>query len=422
MRRFHGLNRSFNTAMTDNMNETGKHGVDGTVIVAGGGIVGRTVALALASQSHLKVTLLSGPPPAPDERASAVAASGRRMMIRLGVWPLIADVAQPMEEMVLTDSRADDTVRPQVLHVAGEPGADAFAHMVPNGALLKALTARCAEARMVERADSAVIYEEGATSLDCRLGSGERLTANVLVAADGRDSRLREIAGITVVSKSYDQCGIVGTITHSEPHYATATQHFLPNGPFAMLPLVDQHSSIVWTERPAFARSLVAMDPGLASLEIERVFGMSLGRLCVEPPLQTYPLGAMLARSYHAGRLVLAGDAAHVIHPLAGQGLNLGLRDAAALAQCLVEAHRNGEDLALALPRYEKWRRADTVQMALVTDRLNAIFSQQSDLLRAVRSVGLGFVDRLEGLKSVFVGEAAGTEGEVPRLMRGEAL
>ncbi|MEO1103517.1 MAG: FAD-dependent monooxygenase, partial [Pseudomonadota bacterium] len=297
-----------------------------------------------------------------------------------------------------------------------------FAQMVPNDALQAALVTRCGEVGIDERADSAVFYDEDEHTITCRLASGERITGDALIAADGRNSRLREIAGIGVITKNYDQAGIVGTLSHALPHHGRAVQHFLPNGPFAMLPLAGDHSSIVWTERPGFARSLVAMDPSMASLEIERVFGLSLGRLCVEPPLQAYPLIAMLARDYVAGRVALAGDAAHVIHPLAGQGLNLGLRDAAALAEILVDAHRNGEDIAAALPRYTRWRRADVVQMALVTDRLNAIFSQQSDLLRALRSIGIGMVDAREKLKTMFISEAAGGEGEVPRLMRGEAI
>jgi 2-octaprenyl-6-methoxyphenol hydroxylase len=224
------------------------------------------------------------------------------------------------------------------------------------------------------------------------------------------------------VTRDYRQSGIVGTVAHQLPHEGRAVQHFLPHGPFAMLPLTGNRSSIVWTERPAFAAELAAMDPLIAALEIERVFGLSLGRITVEGRLQTHALTAMLPRRLVEGRLVLAGDAAHVIHPLAGQGLNLGLRDVAALAEVLTEADRLGEDLAVALPRYERWRRADTVEMAAVTDGLNALFSRRSDLLRAVRSVGLGLVERRGGLKALFMREAAGFEGELPRLMRGEAI
>ncbi|WMS41158.1 FAD-dependent monooxygenase [Acuticoccus sp. MNP-M23] len=393
----------------------------GRVIVAGGGLVGRTIAVALASQSHLSVTLLAGPPPGRDERASAVAAAGRRLFSRIGVWPHVADVAQPIEDMVITDSRADDLIRPEALSFEGERGAP-FAYMVPNAALYGALTDRCAALGITEIAASATYYTEAERTITVELDNGDTITGDVLVAADGRASRLRGIAGIGVVEKHYGQCGIVGTVAHEDPHYGRATQHFLPNGPFAMLPLTGNRSSIVWTERPQFAKTLVEMDPFIAGLEIERVFGLSLGRLTVEAPLMMHPLSAHLARDFARGRLVLAGDAAHGIHPLAGQGLNLGLRDAAALSEVLVDAGRQGEDLSLALPRYARWRRADAAQMLLVTDQLNALFSRRSDLMRAVRSIGLGLVDRRDKLKSLFIQEAAGIEGEIPRLMRGDAL
>ena len=392
------------------------------IIIAGGGIVGRTIAVALAAQSHIGVTLLTGPGRGADERSSAIAAAGRKLFIRLGIWPAIAGCAQPIESMTITDSAADAVIRHEALSFAGETGPNAFAHMIPNGALADALEARCAELHIDERPLSAVFYDEDATGIVCRLSDGSTMRGEALIAADGRASRLRAIAGIDVVEKRYDQFGIVGTVAHSEPHEGRAVQHFLPNGPFAMLPLTGNRSSIVWTERPAFARSLEAMDPAMAALEIERAFGLLFGRISLESPLQAYPLSMMLARAYAAGRVALAGDAAHVVHPLAGQGLNLGLRDAATLAEVLVDAHRCGEDLELALPRYARRRRADVTEMALFTDRMNAIFSRRSDLLRAVRSVGLGLIDRRAGLKNLFVTEAAGTKGEVPRLMRGEAI
>ncbi|MEM0905797.1 MAG: FAD-dependent monooxygenase [Pseudomonadota bacterium] len=393
-----------------------------SIIIAGGGIVGRTLAVALKTQSHLDVTLLSGPPRPADERASTIAAAARKLYVRVGVWPHLAEAAQPVETMTITDSAPDDTIRPEILTFEGEAGANAFAHVVANAALDAALKARCEALGIRDITERVTLFTEDRDSVTATLSDGSTAQGAILVAADGRSSRLREIAGIATVSHSHHQYGIVGTLTHARPHYGRATQHFLPNGPLALLPLPGEASSMVWTERPSFAQSLVAMDPAMASLEIERVFGLSLGRLCVEPPLQAHPLTTMLARQMASGRLALVGDAAHVIHPLAGQGLNLGLRDVAALAQVLIDAHRNGEDVSLALPRYSKWRRADVTQMALVTDSLNAIFSRRSDLLRAVRSIGLSFVERRDDLKTLFIGEAAGQTGEVPRLMRGEAI
>lgn len=392
------------------------------VAIAGGGIVGRTLAAALASQSHLKPVLYTGGTPGHDERASAVAAAARAMLGRIGVWPMLAGEAQPIEEMCITDSRADDAVRPEVLTFAGDREIGAFAHMVPNAALYHALGERC-DALGVEVVDDTVaFYDEHKTGVTLELAGGGTGHADVLIAADGRSSKLRDIAGISVVTHDYGQSGIVCTVQHTEPHHGVATQHFLPNGPFAMLPLTGDRSSIVWTEKPGFAASMAEMDPLIAGLEIERVFGLSLGRLTVEGSLQVYPLIGMLARDYTTDRLALIGDAAHVIHPLAGQGLNLGLRDVAALTETLVDAHRTGEDLSLALPRYERWRRADGTQMALVTGGLNAIFSQRSDVLRALRSVGIGLVERRDDLKALFMREAAGLAGDLPRLMRGEAV
>ena len=397
-------------------NEAGR-----TVAIAGGGIVGRTLAVALAAQSHLAVRLFAGPQPPADARASAVAASGRTMLDELGVWPLVAGEAQPIREMVITDSDAADAIRPEVLSFSGPGGGredDAFAHMVPNEALRRALRTRCVALGVTESALSVTYYEEDGAGVLISPSEGADERAAVLVAADGRGSRLREIAGLATVRRRYGQAAIVGTLTHEEPHRGRATQHFLPNGPLAMLPLKGERSSLVWTERAEFANAVVS-DNDLAALEIERAFGHSLGRIAVEGALQVHPIEAMLARGFVAGRLALLGDAAHVIHPLAGQGLNLGLRDAAALAEVLIEAYRNGEDLALALPRYERWRRADTLTMTLVTDGLNAFFSRRSDALRALRSVGLAFVERQDAMKGRFMREAAGRAGELPRLMRG---
>lgn len=407
-----------------------------TVAIAGGGVVGRTLAVCLASQPGLTVRLLTdaipkgGPaaaaPSAADARASAIAAGARKLFARIGVWRALAENAEPMRAMSITDSADGDVVRPEVLTFDGEPDGQPFAHMVPNALLAEALRERCAALGIADE-PALAFYEEGEQSLALERSDGELLQAAVLVAADGRASRVRAIAGIPVVAKDYAQGAVVGTVRHERAHNGVAVQHFLPNGPLAMLPLAasdeaPHRSSLVWTEGAGFARSLTTMDPALAALEIERAFGLSLGRLSIEGELQSRPIGALLARRLVEGRVALAGDSAHVIHPLAGQGLNLGLRDVATLAETLVGAARLGEDLERALPRYEKRRRADAVQMALVTDGLNAIFSRRSALARAVRSVGLAVVDERDPLKALFMREAAGLEGDVPRLMRGEAL
>lgn len=389
------------------------------ILIAGGGIVGRTIAVALKTRTHYEPVVFDVPPGGTDHRASAIAAAGVVALGQLGVWSRVADTAQPVARMVVTDSASDDLVRPEILTFEGAgDAAEPFAHMVPNAALDAALRARCAELGITEHTARARTFEEDDAGITLTLAGGDTEHGALLVAADGRGSRLRAIAGIPTIVHTYRQYGIVGTVAHEEPHNATAVQHFLPAGPFAMLPLTGNRSSIVWTERESAARSLAAMDPFLAALEIERVFGPALGRITVEDGLQVFPLEAILARRYAAGRLVLAGDAAHVIHPLAGQGLNLGLRDAAALVDVLAETQRLGEDPVAAAPRYARWRRADATQMTVVTDALNAMFSQKSDLLRSVRSVGTGLVNRREWLKRAFIDEAAGLKGDLPSLMR----
>ncbi len=250
------------------------------------------------------------------------------------------------------------------------------------------------------------------------------MAARLLVAADGARSRLREIAGISFYGWSYDQSAIVGTIRHERPHEGRAVEHFLPAGPFALLPLRGDRSSIVWTERRSAADAILRRDPEVLAAMIEKRFGLELGRITLEGPLHAYPLSLGLARSFIGERLALLGDAAHVIHPIAGQGLNLGLKDAAALAEALIDQVRLGLDPGApeALEAYQRSRRFDTAQMAVTTDILNRLFSNDFGPLRALRDVGLGLVNRMPPLKRFFIGQAAGTGRGVPRLMRGEAL
>lgn len=408
--------------------------VDFDVVVAGGGHVGASLALALKQgDPHLGVALIDPTPASagPDMRASAIAAAARRMLERLGVWAEIVPATQPIVDMVVTDSRLDDAVRPVFLTfdgvlATGEP----FAHMVPNaalvGGLLAAARAAGVEVLMPERVAGFEVEESAAV---VRLGSGRTLRAGLLVAADGVRSRLRDLAGIGVVKWDYGQSGIVTTVGHERPHGGRAEEHFLPSGPFAVLPLTDDaqgrhRSSLVWTERTAAAERLVKGDGFTFGLELERRFGHRLGALEVLAPPKAFPLGLTLARDFVRPRFALVGDAAHGIHPIAGQGLNMGFRDVAALAEVVVEARRLGIDPGRidVLERYQRWRRFDTVEMGIVTDVLNRLFSNDLGPLRALRGLGLGLVDRLATLKSRFIGEAAGIGGSVPRLLRGEAI
>ena len=399
------------------------------VVVAGGGTVGLSLALAVArADRHARVAVVDATQPGgrADTRASAIAAAARRMLTRLGVWGAVADEAEPIREMIVTDSRLADLVRPVLLGFGGEvePG-EPFAHMVPNGPLTAALTAAAEAAGVRLHAPAAVDdFTVTADGVDVTLADGRRLEARLLVAADGVRSRLRDLAGIGTVRHDYKQSGIVTTVAHERPHEGRAVEHFLPGGPFAILPLTGNRSSLVWTEPTHEAERIVALDDFTFALELERRFGRQLGALEPVGPRRAWPLQLVLARAFVQPRFALAGDAAHGIHPIAGQGLNLGFRDAAALAEVIVEARRLGRDPGGldVLGDYERWRRFDTVQMGLVTDALNTLFRTGFDPLRFVRGLGLGLVDRLPAAKGAFIREAAGLGGTLPRLMRGEAI
>lgn len=237
-------------------------------------------------------------------------------------------------------------------------------------------------------------------------------------------SRLRDLAGIRTVHWAYGQSGIVTTVKHERPHNGRAEEHFLPAGPFAILPLPGNRSSLVWTERSADADRLVRGDDFTFEIELERRFGHHLGKLELDGPRHAYPLGLTLAREYIRPRFALAGDAAHGIHPIAGQGLNMGFKDVAALAEVLVTARRLGQDIGAldVLERYQTWRRFDAFQMGVVTDVLNRLFSNDIDILRGIRDFGLGLVERMPRLKTGFIREAAGFAGPAPKLLTGEPI
>jgi 2-octaprenyl-6-methoxyphenol hydroxylase len=348
------------------------------------------------------------------------------MLGRLGCWDEIQPQAQPITDMVITDSRTSDPVRPAYLTFDGEvaPG-EPFAHMVANRVLNGALRKRVAELGVdIIQGVAVQAFETGGTKIAIHLADGTSLDARLLVAADGVNSKLRDMAGIKTVRWEYGQSGIVCTVAHERPHDGRAEEHFFPAGPFATLPLPGNRSCIVWTERTADAERLIASDELIFETELEQRFGLKLGEIRVEDKPRAWPLGLMLARAFVAPRFALAGDAAHGIHPIAGQGLNLGFKDVAALAETIVEADRLGQDIGAldVLQRYERWRRFDTVQMGVTTDVLNRLFSNDFGPLRAVRDIGLGLVDRMPRMKEFFIRQASGLGGDVPRLLKGEAL
>ncbi|WP_457939593.1 ubiquinone biosynthesis hydroxylase [Mesorhizobium sp. 10J20-29] len=400
------------------------------VLVAGAGYVGLATAVSLKqARPSLSVAIVDAAPPGAwerDGRASAIAAAACRMLDRLGCWAEIAPEAEAITEMIVTDSKTSDPVRPVFLTFDGEvaPG-EPFAHMVANRVLNGALRRRASELGIdIVEGVAVASFETGPATTKVHLADGVSLEARLLAAADGVRSKLRDMAGIKTVSWEYGQSGIVCTVAHERPHNGRAEEHFLPAGPFAILPLSGNRSSIVWTERTADAERLVSGDPFVFEVELEQRFGLKLGEIKVEGTPRAWPLGLTLARAFVAPRLALVGDAAHGIHPIAGQGLNLGFKDAAALAETIVEADRLGQDIGAldVLERYQQWRRFDTVQMGVTTDVLNRLFSNDFGPLRAVRDIGLGLVERMPRMKEYFIRQASGLTGDTPRLLKGEAI
>jgi 2-octaprenyl-6-methoxyphenol hydroxylase len=405
------------------------------VLIGGAGFAGLALAIALRQSlgESFAVTVVDPTlnQTKHDARASAIAAGARRLFETIGVWDDVERQAQPILDMVITDSRLEDAIRPAFLTFGGEiaPG-EPFAHMIENGPLVDALAAK-ARAEGVTLVASAVKDfasrppDSGEGDSVCvELADGSSITSKLLVAADGARSRIREHAGIATFGWPYEQSAIVTNVAHERDHHGRAEEHFLPAGPFAILPLKGRRSSLVWTETNKQAERITALPDADFHQELERRFGLHLGDIEVIGPRRAYPLGLMVARSFVGERLALVGDAAHVIHPIAGQGLNLGLRDIAALAETIVDAARLGLDpgSTVVLDRYQRWRRFDTNVMGVTTDVLNRLFSNRSDVLRLARDVGLGMVDRWPALKQMFIREAAGVTGEMPKLPRGEAL
>ena len=400
------------------------------IVIGGGAFAGLALALALRQGLGPDLPIIVADPalgtrPSRDPRATAIVAACRRLFETIGVWDQVASGTQPILDMVVTDSKLDDATRPVFLTFSGnvEPG-EPFAHMVENRYLIDALVERAAAEGIDLRGLAVADFSVGNGGVDVTLSDGSVIAAHLLVAADGARSKLRERAGIATHGWDYDQSGIVVTVGHDRDHQGRAEEHFLPAGPFAILPLAGKRSSLVWTEKRTEAARIVSLDEEEFHGELERRFGLHLGEVKALDKPRAFPLGYFVARSFIGERLALVGDAAHVIHPIAGQGLNMGLKDVAALAEVIVDAARLGIDPGQVdvLERYQRWRRFDTMAMGLATNSLNLLFSNESTLLRTVRDIGLGLVDRAPPLKGMFIRQAAGLAGEVPRLLKGEAL
>jgi 2-octaprenyl-6-methoxyphenol hydroxylase len=400
------------------------------LVIGGAGFAGLALAIALRQGlgDAFTVTVVDpalGAAQSKDPRASAIAAAARRLFEAIDVWDAVADKAQPILDMVVTDSKLDDAVRPTFLTFGGEvEEGEPFAHMIENRHLIDVLVKKAKELGIDLRAGAVAGFENTANKIDVALADGNQISTRLLVGADGARSKIRETAGIATHGWNYDQSAIVCTVTHEREHNGRAEEHFLPAGPFAILPLTGKRVSIVWTETAKEAERIVALPDAEFHDELEKRFGLHLGDLEVTGARRAFPLGLHTAREFIGPRLALVGDAAHIIHPIAGQGLNMGLRDVAALAEAIADAARLGLDVGGpdVLTRYQRWRRFDTMTMGVATDGLNKLFSNSNDVLRLARDVGLGLVERIPALKRLFIREAAGFTGDVPKLLRGEAL
>lgn len=400
------------------------------LIIAGGAYVGLSLAVAIKQAiPSLKIAVIDAAPKdswKTDPRASAIAAAAIRMLRKLDCWDEVEPLSQPINDMIVTDSRNSDPVRPVFLTFEGDvaPG-EPFAYMVENKYLNGALHRRAKQLDIpLLEAVGVNNFTNNGNEVVIDLSDGKTLRSRLLVAADGSRSKLRSIADIKTVYWPYGQMGIVCTVEHERPHNGRAEEHFLPAGPFAILPLKGNRSSLVWNERDKDAKHLMAADDIVFEKELEARFGHHLGALKLVGERRAYPFGLTLARSFVKPRFALAGDAAHGIHPISGQGLNLGFRDVAALAEIIVETARLGLDIGsiVALKRYESWRRFETVRMGITTDVLNRLFSNDISPIRLLRDVGLGVVERMPRLKKYFIQEAAGITNGSPKLLLGEAL
>jgi 2-octaprenyl-6-methoxyphenol hydroxylase len=399
------------------------------IIIVGGGLNGCALAVALAADGFA-VTLVDALPretradPGFDGRAYALALSSTRLLRAIGIWDCLAARAQPILQIKVTDGRAGEGPSPWMLafdHAEIEEGPMGF--MVEDRHLRRAFLETLADQpRLTHRAPETVVAQKaGPGGATVTLASGEVIAGALIVGCDGRQSGTAARAGIRRTEWDYRQTAVVCAVSHERPHAGVAHQFFMPGGPLAILPLTDDRSAIVWSERRERAEALLAMPDAAFLAALKPAFGSFLGDIALAGERWGYPLGLSLAQTMVADRVALVGDSAHGVHPVAGQGLNAGLRDVAALAEVLADARRRGEDpgSATVLHRYADWRRFDTATLALSTDAFNRLFSNDNPVLRLARDMGLGAVNRLPFLRRGFIREAAGLTGDLPRLMRG---
>ena len=398
------------------------------LVIVGGAASGLALAAAVrqALGAGIAVAVVDPAPTRSDEaplRTVAIAEGPQRLLETVGAWEAIEPKAQPILKMTIMDGGVRDAVRlPHLEFDAPESGP--LAHMAFNDDVVAALSDLCDALGVVRLAGAIAGFRPGRRVAELGLADGRGVRTRLAVAADGARSKLRNLADIPAYGWDYDQTGIVATIAHEYDHAGEAQQHFLPAGPFAILPLPGRRSSIVWNERRAEARALLALDPEDFLRRLELRFTQKLGEICLASRVEAFPFRFQVARKFVGPRLALVGDAAHVVHPIAGQGLNLGLRDVAALAERIVGAMRLGLDPGAAGPLddYQRTRRFDAAASGLGMDLMNRLFSNDLGPLRFIRDLGLRLVDRSPWLKERLIIEAGGAAGDAPRLLRGVAL
>ena len=409
------------------------------VIIVGAGMAGLTLALAL-EKGGLDVALVEKQPfheqldAGFDGRASAIAYACFRQWKALGVGDELEKDACRMNEIFVTDGHLPGAASPRplpfFLHFAADEisdrtGDEPLGYMVENRTVRRVLHQAVVDGGVDLIVPASVVaWRDGASFAEVDLDTGETLRAPVVVSAEGRKSSLRDKAGIGHIGWDYAQSAVVATVQMERPHGNVAYEHFLPSGPFAILPLTGNRACIVWSESHAKAKALMEVDDGFFYDHLLSRFGEFLGEMTVVGPKFIYPLGLGLAEEMHKGRLALLGDAAHGIHPIAGQGLNLGLKDVAALAEVLIEAVRQGEDIGteIVLERYARWRRFDNVSTSVVMDGFVHLFSNGNPVLRAVRDVGMGLFNRVGLLRRFVMEDAGAATGSLPKLLRGELV
>ncbi|GGD20195.1 FAD-dependent monooxygenase [Sinisalibacter lacisalsi] len=406
--------------------------LDSDILIVGGGLNGPALALALGD-AGFDVTVIDALKAGTrgedefDGRGYALALASQRLLKAIGVWDRVGDNVTPLLEIRISDGKPGSGPGPFVLEFDnGELDEGPMGYMVEDRFLARALLEAMTAHPKVTLIDGALVtaQEVGPASVTLTLDSGKTLAGRMVVGCDGRRSGVAERAGIGRHGHDYGQTALVCAIEHEKPHHGVAHQFFMPPGPLAILPLPGNQCSIVWTESHAEAARIHALDDAGYLEELRPRFGDFLGEIRLAGRRFTYPLNLTVADAFVADRVALVGDAAHGMHPIAGQGLNAGLKDVGALAEVLTLAKRRGEDYGRidVLERYQQWRRFDVTSMVTATETVNRLFSNDNPILRTVRDIGLGAVNAMPSLRRGFIREAAGLTGDLPKLLQGRQI